>query len=86
MKTKFTKSETPREAQPAAKLDMNFNPLSADDSICCGPLRDPLPPTVLNVPAGTYEVEGSRYPLLRLVVEVVKHRTWHWVRGEGFRD
>jgi len=40
----------------------------------------------LVVPSGTYEVTGYRYPLLWLVVEVVKHRTWHWLRGEGFHD
>lgn len=40
----------------------------------------------LIVEAGSYEVAGSRYPLLRLLAEVVKHRTWHWLRGDGFRD
>ena len=45
MKTKFTKSETPVEAHQHEKLDVNFNPMSMDDSICCGPIRDPLPPT-----------------------------------------
>jgi hypothetical protein len=41
---------------------------------------------VLYVPDGSYEITGYRYPLLRLAVEVLKHRTWHWLRGEGFRD
>ena len=40
----------------------------------------------LIVEAGSYEVTGSRYPLLRLVLEVVKHRAWHWLSGQGFRD
>ncbi len=43
-------------------------------------------PVVLQVPSGTYEVTGSRFPLLRLGVEILKHRAWHWLRGEGFRD
>ena len=69
-------------------LDMHYNPLArGEDGPCCGPLSlDPLPSTVLNVPAGSYEIEGSRYPLLRLVVEVLKHRSRHWIRGKGFRD
>jgi len=41
---------------------------------------------VLNVPAGSYEVTGYRYPLLMLMLEVFKHRTWHWFRGDGWTD
>jgi hypothetical protein len=41
---------------------------------------------VLTVPAGTYEVTGSRFPLLRLVFEVVKHRTEHLLLGQGWVD
>lgn len=69
-------------------LDINYNPLAMDDGVCCpGPIGpEPEGDFVLKVPEGTYEVTGSRYPLLRLVVEVMKHRTWHFLRGEGFRD
>jgi len=37
-------------------------------------------------PEGSYEVTGSRLPLLRLVLLVLTHRTRHWLRGEGWRD
>jgi hypothetical protein len=40
----------------------------------------------LTVEAGSYEVTGYRFPLVRLIWEVVKHRSWHWFRGEGWRD
>lgn len=41
---------------------------------------------VYYVPEGHYEVTGSRFPLLRLTWEVLKHRSWHWFKGHGFRD
>lgn len=41
---------------------------------------------VLKVPEGSYEVEGYRFPLIVLALEVLKHRAWHLLRGEGFRD
>ena len=41
---------------------------------------------VLQLDAGTYEVTGSRFPLLRLALLVLKNRTWHLVRGEGWTD
>ncbi len=41
---------------------------------------------VLKVPTGSYEVTDRRFPLLALLLEVLKHRTWHFLRGEGFRD
>ena len=40
----------------------------------------------LEVPAGSYEITGYRFPLVRLVFEVLKHRTIHWLSGEGFDD
>jgi len=70
------------------QLNERWDPLAIDERVCM-PVREapePIPPTVLSVPGGTYEIEGSRYPLLRLVVEVVKHRAWHWLKGDGFRD
>lgn len=68
-------------------IDPSFNPLAIEDHICCGPsTMEPPKPVVLQVPAGTYEVTGSRFPLVRLAVEVLKHRAWHFLRGEGFRD
>jgi len=36
----------------------------------------------LLVDEGAYEAPS----LSRLLWEVVKHRTWHWWRGEGWRD
>ena len=67
--------------------DPRFNPLAVEEHICCGPgPMEPPKPVVLQVSAGTYEVSGSRFPLVRLVVEVLRHRAWHWLRGQGFRD
>ena len=40
----------------------------------------------LIVDDGHYDVTGSRWPLLRLLWVVTKHRAWHWWRGEGWRD
>lgn len=40
----------------------------------------------LQCEAGLYEVTGSRFPLARLILLVVKHRTWHLLRGEGWVD
>ena len=40
----------------------------------------------LLVESGSYEVTGARFPLLRLLWEVLKHRAWHWSRGDGWRD
>lgn len=36
----------------------------------------------LTVPEGDYEAPT----LTRLLWELVKHRTWHLLRGEGWRD
>jgi len=36
----------------------------------------------LVTPAGTYEARS----LWRLLVEVIKHRTWHLLRGDGWVD
>ncbi len=36
----------------------------------------------LLVAAGSYESDS----LLGLLAEVVRHRLWHWRRGEGFVD
>lgn len=41
---------------------------------------------VLQVEAGTYEVTGSRFPFVRLAILVLRHRTWHLLRGEGWID
>ena len=70
------------------QLNGRWDPMAIDEEVCF-PVREapePIPTTVLSVPGGTYEVEGSRYPLLRLALEVVKHRAWHWLKGDGFRD
>lgn len=84
----FKQSQTFEEFAEATKsrIDTHWHPMM-DEECVCGPLPRPAPePVVLNVQSGTYEVTGSRYPLLRLAVEVLKHRTWHFLRGEGFRD
>lgn len=93
-RTNFKKTQTTDDyAKDQARrkreflLDPRFNPLAVDDGPCCGPVVwDPPKPVVLQVPAGTYEVTGSRFPIIRLAVEVLKHRSWHFIRGEGFRD
>lgn len=88
-RTQFKKKQTTDEfaKERWGKIDPHFNPLAVDDGPCCGPVVwDPPKPVVLQVPAGTYEVTGSRYPLARLALEVLKHRAWHFIRGEGFRD
>jgi len=36
----------------------------------------------LETPAGPYEAESFG----TLVWMVLKHRTWHWLRREGWRD
>lgn len=36
----------------------------------------------LHTPAGTYEAES----FFRLVLEVLRHRTWHLLRGDGWVD
>jgi hypothetical protein len=36
----------------------------------------------LLINAGTYEADS----LLGLFIEVLKHRFWHWRRGEGWVD
>lgn len=36
----------------------------------------------LAVPEGTYESDT----LIGLVAEVLRHRAWHLLRGEGWRD
>lgn len=68
-----------------------WNPLAVEEHVCCAPGvrhedHEPLPEVILKVPVGTYEIVGSRYPLLRLVFEVVKHRTSHLLQGEGWTD
>ena len=94
--TEFKKSQTTdsfARAQEARKrrvfLNPEFNPLE-DDGHCCGPVGcgpvEPPAPVILQVSTGTYEVTGSKYPLVRLVVEVLRHRTWHLLQGHGFRD
>lgn len=95
-RTQFKKTQTTDQFARAQEqlrrkkrllIDPTFNPLAADDHICCGPsTMEPPKPVVLQVPAGSYEVTGSRFPLARLAVEVLKHRAWHWLRGDGFRD
>lgn len=40
----------------------------------------------LHVPEGVYIIEDSRWPIISLLVEVFKHRLWHWWMGDGFRD
>lgn len=41
---------------------------------------------VLTTPSGTYEVTDSRFPLIRLVIAVLWHRTEHLLRGDGWVD
>jgi hypothetical protein len=41
---------------------------------------------VLQCEAGTYEVTGSRFPMLRLALLMLRHRSWHLMRGEGWVD
>ena len=36
----------------------------------------------LEVPAGAYEADS----LSSLFLEVLKHRLWHWRRGDGWVD
>jgi len=36
----------------------------------------------LDVPAGAYEADS----ILSLFWEVIKHRLWHWRRGDGWVD
>ena len=33
-----------------------------------------------------YENDDTRWPLLRTIWEVLKHRAWHWQRGDGWID
>ena len=40
----------------------------------------------LQCESGSYEVTGSRFPFARLVLLVLRHRTWHLLRGEGWSD
>jgi hypothetical protein len=86
-KTEFCREESFEEfAKRTIDSEERWNPLSNEECVC-GPSPMPKPkPVVLHIGEGSYEVTGSRYPLLRLAVEVLKHRTWHWMRGEGFRD
>lgn len=49
----------------------------------CAPCNDDLnQPFQLMTPDGDYYA-GS---LCGLLVQVLKHRLWHFLRGEGFRD
>jgi hypothetical protein len=36
----------------------------------------------LKTPGGTYAADT----LAALALEVLRHRLWHWRRGDGFRD
>jgi len=40
----------------------------------------------LIVDEGSYEVTGYRFPLLALLLVVVRHRTWHAIQGHGWVD
>jgi hypothetical protein len=40
------------------------------------------PKFVLNVESGIYEADS----LFSLMMEVIRHRLWHWRRGDGWID
>jgi hypothetical protein len=33
-----------------------------------------------------YYESDSNWPILRTVLEVLKHRAWHWRQGDGWVD
>lgn len=64
----------------AGHFDFGSQRKRVEEAIALPPL--PAPRYVLKVAAGTYEAET----LPALLWQVLRHRLWHFRRGEGWRD